>query len=628
MPQPVLCPRADQFHPVFLTRLLQQIEQVVLHLYRVVQLPAELSGIGDADGTDRDHPQLDIAHGQPGEPLVAQHRLGVRILDDLFQDIARFGARDGKDTPLRGHVMTFDITEFGRFIGNGLAQEITVIGRPGPGGHKVVFILSEPHDGIFGARGAVDRQRIGQVDAPGGGQLVAGEPIQKGSGPRPLDQMFGKGGRIDQAHALADRLGLIDRMLPPAAAPEGPAVVVIEPQRRKVVRAFPPVHMAELCATGGLTVIGRRGTQGPTRGALLIRVVQDIDVLIGLFVLARGIFGGHPVAIAFGVQRRHVDLGLALDHHLRKVVARAPRSCDPEREPFGQPHIAQPGCRTDQRVAVGRIADRPVEIVLEAGVRTRRDAVGHGHILIRDPVQIQREKIGPEAVRHPIFEPCRRAALVDAQNPAAPLFAGVGFIVGVTHNRMLRIAVGAPFDQLGVLIHHDKRMFNRNGRHLDAQHLGGALCVVAAGGNNMFGSDHDLLVRGDKVPALLDHLGDGNLPRRAIPVKGIRLPLALNRHPPLPRALGHRHGDIGGVNVAVRLVVQRAFQIVGLDQRPFCLDLIRRHEGIGHAAGLGGRGIEHVFVHAFVRLRHAQVAHHGKARVQAGLFLKRLVELD
>ena len=70
-----------------------------------------------------------------------------------------------------------------------------------------VSVLGQPHDGIFGARGAVDRQRIGQVDAPDGRQLVAGEPIQKGSGPRPLDQMFGKGGRIDQAHALADRLG-------------------------------------------------------------------------------------------------------------------------------------------------------------------------------------------------------------------------------------------------------------------------------------------------------------------------------------------------------------------------------------------------------------------------------------
>ena len=193
---------------------------------------------------------------------------------------------------------------------------------------------------------------------------------------------------------------------------------------------------------------------------------------------------------------------------------------------------------------------------------------------------------------------------------------------------MLRIAFGAPFDQLGVLIHHDKRMFNRNGGHLDPKHLSRPLRVVAAGGDNMLGCNYDLLVRGHKVAPLLDHLGDGDFPSFPVPVKRIGLPSAFDHHAALPRPFGHRHGDVGGVNVAVGIVIQRAFQIVGLDQRPFCLDLVWRHECVGHTAGFRGRRVEHVFVHTRVRLRHAQVADHGKARVQTGLFLERFIELD
>ena len=190
------------------------------------------------------------------------------------------------------------------------------------------------------------------------------------------------------------------------------------------------------------------------------------------------------------------------------------------------------------------------------------------------------------------------------------------------------VLFAAELHQFGILIHHDELMFDRDRRHLDAQHLRGALRMVAAGGDHMFRGDDDLFVGGHEVPALFDHLGTGDLPGLAVPVEGIGLPLPLDRHAALPRALGHRHGHIRRVNVAVGLVVERTLEVFGTDQRPFRLDLFGRQPFVRHAACLGGRRIEHVFIHALIRLGHAQVAHHGKARVQPGFFLEGLVELD
>ena len=263
----------------------------------------------------------------------------------------------------------------------------------------------------------------------------------------------------------------------------------------KVVRTFPTVDPAELCAARFLTVISRNGTQRTAGFTLFIRVVQDVDVLIALFVLARRELGGHPVAaVALGVQRGHVDLGFAIDHHLGQIVAGAACSGDPEREAFGQPHVAQARRRTNQRVAVRGVADRAVEIVFQTGFGAGRHAFGHRHVLIRNPVQIQREQVGAEAVRHAVFELRGRAVFVDAQNPAATFFTRIGFVVGITDNGVLGVARFTPFDQLGVFVHDDEGVLDRDRRHFDAQHLGGALCVVARCSHDMLGSDDHLLI--------------------------------------------------------------------------------------------------------------------------------------
>jgi len=48
----------------------------------------------------------------------------------------------------------------------------------------------------------------------------------------------------------------------------------------------------------------------------------------------------------------------------------------------------------------------------------------------------------------------------------------------------------------------------------------------------------------------------------------------------------------------------------------------------GHIAGLGRGGIDHVFVHPRLRLRHAQVADHGETGIEPRFGLERFVEID
>ena len=309
--------------------------------------------------------------------------------------------------------MTFDIADFRHLVGNRLAQIVTVISTPCARRDKVVFILRQPHDGIFRPRRPRPGQRIGQVDPPHRGQLVAGKPIQESRCPRPAHQMLSKGRGINQPHPLANGFRLVHRVLPPAPAPKGPAVMVAKPLRRKIIRPLPAIHLPKLRPPRRLPIICRRGPQRPTGRTFLIRMVQNIHVVVGFLILPRGIFRGHPIAVAFRIKARHIDLGLALNHHLSEVIARAPRSRDPKRKPFRQPHVAQARRRADQRITIGRITNRPVEIVLQPAILSRGDAVVHRHILIFDPLQIQLKQIRPETIRHPIFKPRRRVLLID-----------------------------------------------------------------------------------------------------------------------------------------------------------------------------------------------------------------------
>ena len=453
--------------------------------------------------------------------------------------------------------------------------------------------------------------------------------IEESLSARATDHVLGKGGGIDQANARADGFGFGLGIGPPRAPPETAAVMVKTVgriERAIVIGTFKAVHASKLGTERFLAIIGRPGAQGATGFALFIRVMQNIDVLVAFLVLARGILRCHPIAIALGVKARHVDLGFALSHHLGKVIACAPCCGDAEAEALRQPHIAQPRRRTHQRIAIRGVADRAVVIIFEANGLRGRDPVDHRHVFLFDPLQIQREQIGPETVRNRIFETGGGIALIGAKDPAPALLAHIPFRIRIPQHRVLRVGL-APVHQRRIGFGDDVLMFHRDGRDLDAQKLRRTLCMIARRRHHMLGGDHHLRIRRDQVPPLLDHLGDRHFPRITRPVISIHLPFPLDGDAKLARALGHRLRDIGRIDIAVGWVIDRAFQILGAHQRPPVLYLLRGEKLIGDAHGLGRRGIEHVFIHAVLALGHAQVTNNVEARVQAGFRFEPFVEL-
>ncbi len=148
------------------------------------------------------------------------------------------------------------------------------------------------------------RQSIGQIDAAHARQFIAGEPIEKGRSARAFDDMFGKGCGIHKPNPFADGASLFDRILPPGSAAEAAGFFVKifrRIQRTKIIGPLPPVDPAKLCPASLLPIIGRRCAQRPRSRAFLIGVMQNIDMIIAFFVFAHGKFGGHPIAVAFGV---------------------------------------------------------------------------------------------------------------------------------------------------------------------------------------------------------------------------------------------------------------------------------------------------------------------------------------
>jgi len=211
---PVLRPLRDQLHAVFLARLLKQIEQGGFASRSVVQLPSPgVSGIATPDGTHGHHPQLYVSHGQPGEPLVAEHRFGNQAsLNDFFQQRpSDFGPCNGKDTPLRGHIMNIpDIAGTLALTAMALRRKSLSSRRSMPPQTQEVFILPPDSRWYISVRVVPLRvSRIGPGEsAPTDGSLLQVEnQLKKFRRPGPLTRCLGKAVASNKPHSLRDRLG-------------------------------------------------------------------------------------------------------------------------------------------------------------------------------------------------------------------------------------------------------------------------------------------------------------------------------------------------------------------------------------------------------------------------------------
>jgi len=92
--------------------------------------------------------------------------------------------------------------------------------------------------------------------------------------------------------------------------------------------------------------------------------------------------------------------------------------------------------------------------------------------------------------------------------------------------------------------------------------------------------------------------------------------------------LGQRHGQVGGLDIAVARMLDRADKPVDIAQWPDILDLLGSEEVHLDPDGRGDPGILPVFVHPVPGLGEADVGDLRKTDILAGFLLKFLIEFD
>ena len=402
-------------------------------------------------------------------------------------------------------------------------------------------------------------------------------------------------------------------MREPVGAAVGVVVLARDAGRREPVRPLPAEARAPDRAGLVEPVVAGRGLGQPAEPTLFHRIVVDEDVLVGFLVLdLREIL--RDDAEAPRIDADHVDGGLAVDDPLGKLPARAAGRGHAEAVAFGQPEILQAESRADHRVAVGRVGDRAVDDILDAGVLEARHPLHAGLDMGQQPVELAREKVFLEGLGHAVDEAGRRVALIGAEDPAHPFLAQIIGGVGFPEHGEFGVAGVAVFLQHRIDIGHDILVLDRDRRNFQADHPGRGARIVAGRAHDMFAADIALVGPDDPLAFVALDPGD----------RGV----LVNLRAAVARALRHRHGDIDRRDMAVRRMPQGADQSFGVDQRPELLYPLDIDNLAFDAYGLRRALVEAVFVHAVAVGREAQVAVDVEADVLAGLRLERLVQVD
>ena len=310
-------------------------------------------------------------------------------------------------------------------------------------------------------------QRVRERHAPGFHRhLVRDEAVEPGLGARALDDVLGEGREVDDADSLAQPPALVADVLEPVRAAEAPFVPRFHARGRKPVGALPAVALAEHGAHALQLVVHRARLRRARVGPLLVRVMDGEDVAVGLLVLRHHETLARVRPEAARVEREHVDARLALDDPLGELPARAARRRDAEAVALVEPHVRQAPGRTDERAAVRRVRDRPVDDVLDAAVRERGHAPLRALDVRHEPIEVAVEEALAEPGRHAVGESRRRARFIRTEDPAHALLAEVIRLVGLAQHGELAPAALAVGFELGRFLVNDVLVLDGNSGHV------------------------------------------------------------------------------------------------------------------------------------------------------------------
>ena len=385
---------------------------------------------------------------------------------------------------------------------------------------------------------------------------------------------LGEARQVEHRDALLHRLALAgDRGMPRGSAERHLRAHGVA-SLGEIHSPLPAAACAELRALVPEAGVDRRGLGRTAGRAFLGRITDAVLVLVGLDRLREHEAVVVAVEVAARVERPHVPLGLAMRDPLCDELAGAARLRDAEGEGAAVVETRQARRRPEQRVAVRRVGDRPVDDALHADRPEDGHALAGGLDVLLDAPEVVVEQLVRELVRQTL-EPMRlRVPLVGTEDQPVALLAQVVADIRVAQQRH---AVGAARGELRDVLGDEVLVRERDDGQIRSDHRRHLAATVARGVDHLRCLDHALV--GGDAPLAGGCALDGRDPG-----------LAVDGRTRIARALGERLRELCGVDVAVVRVVEPRLDVVGGDERVPLADL-------------GGR--EHLELDALrARLRH------------------------
>ena len=554
-----------------------------------VEFPAEFAGKRDAD-------ELQPFAGDLAG-LVRQPRKRQVGVADGRQYLTRF--RTGQDLARESLCDVFD-SDFSAFR-KMFRQPLEIVPLGHRGGDQEEEVLAERHHRHLGDDAALVVGKIGEADTAWAWNCAGDKRRQPLPGTVALNTEARKAGQIEDTGGIAHGVTFLPNALQPGAvAPErlrrGLRDVVA--WASEPVGALPAIVGAELSAHRGDPVVDRRELPVAAGRPEMARKMNRIFVAVDLKALGDAIVGlGREGGEAARIAGPHVPFGRAFGDPLGKHLAGAAGLGDAEGEDAGFECVGDAGHRTDQRIAVRRVGDRPVYDLRQAGRAEQRDAPDGVFQIVLQPLQVVGEKLEREVFRHRIVGACPVGAAVALVGPKVHAVLFLAQIVGDVHvaqKRQLVAAFGGPRGQFGDFVEQDVLVAHHHHRNGPAEHAADLGRPVAGGVDDVFAADLAFRRLDDPFAALPAHSGD-----RAE---------ADDRSTHVARALGQRLRELGRVDVAVIRVVECALQIVQLDEGIVPADVVRRQDVDRHALVAAHAPDALEFLHALARVGEADRA--------------------
>ena len=394
----------------------------------------------------------------------------------------------------------------------------------------------------------------GERDAPWLREPIGEQALEPLGRPRPGYPVLGEVGALGEPDPFAHGPALVgddrERVGPPERDVLGRFLAgTLEPQGVLEPEAGTPHRVV-----GGEPVVHRRRVQRPPRGQLLVGERDAEAPAVVLPHLGVGVGEVGPVAEPGDVHSPDVELGVARCHPVGQGEPDAAALGQAGHHRARDPAVADPPDRPDERVAVGRERERPVDHPLDPRRRHRRVVLEGDLQRGCDAVEVRWQQLLVEGPRRDLRRPRHAGLLVGAQEHPALLLADVDLALEVEGHRQLVSAFGLERGNLVHVVGHEVHVLHAEDGELEPDHPPDLTRPQPAGVHDVLGVDLTLV--GDDVPravAALAHVLD---PRVAVDL-GAGL------------AGAHRVGvgHPARVDVALDRVEQGADEVLLLQQR-------------------------------------------------------------